>query len=110
MIELSDKQRTQGGFQQLSKLAPFFRATRENANTLHEALRSSWKCCCNASHKIMLQLERKVERGEDEFNILCVLPSTDSQAQTQVRVLRLSLGTSLTVCVRFKWRVPLVPG
>lgn len=106
MIELSDKQRTQGVFR-LSTFAPFFQARQENARNLHEVLRSSWQCCCNASHKVMLQLERKVDRGEDEFNMLCVVPPNDPQDQPQVRFLSISFESCLVSWGLKRLRVPL---
>lgn len=88
MIELSDKQRSRG-FQRTSTFAPFFKTNRDNANGLHGVLRSSWNCCCAASHKVMLRLERKIDRGEDEFNMLFVVPSN---SDTEVGIFMLLLG------------------
>lgn len=94
MIELSDRHRAQGGLQPLSTFAPFFRASRENANNLYGALKNGWNCYCSTAHRVMLQLERKLDRGEDEFKILCVMPSAIVEDEFQVSICRI-----LLVCV-----------
>ncbi|EPE34411.1 hypothetical protein GLAREA_10105 [Glarea lozoyensis ATCC 20868] len=79
MVVLSDRQSVRGGFRSKtasSGLGPFFQKTRENANNLHELLKSSWHCCCEVSHKVLIQLERRVDHGDDNFNLLCYLPET----------------------------------
>ena len=88
MIELSDRQRLPGTARSFS-IASFFGGIRENANSLHETLKSGWNCYCNSSHKSMLQLERRANSGDSSFNLFFLLegmisgsdgtPPTDSQ-------------------------------
>jgi hypothetical protein len=88
MIELSDQQSLRGGFRSKtisSGLGPFFTRTRENANSLHGVSKSGWSCCCKASHKVLLQLERKVDQRDDNFNVLCCLPKNPEDADDEVR-------------------------
>lgn len=85
IIDLCDKQRSQG-FLKTSTFAPLFKASRDNANGLHGVLKNGWNCCCTASHKVMPRLERKVDRRQDEFNMLCVVPS-NSDTEVSVFVL-----------------------
>jgi hypothetical protein len=88
MVELSDRQSLRGGFRSKttsSGLGPFFKKTRENANNLHGLLKSSWNCCCEVSHKVLIQLERRVDQGDDNFNLLCCLPENKEKMDDEVR-------------------------
>jgi hypothetical protein len=58
-----------------SKIAPFFSKVRENALDMHVVLKNGWHCCCTNTHKVMLQLERRVNNRELEFGILLAVPS-----------------------------------
>jgi hypothetical protein len=77
MIELSDKQRLQG-VRIVSSLVPFFGKIWQASSELYEALKTGWHCHCIVSHKALLQLERRIENLDSNFNVLFVLPSIEA--------------------------------
>jgi hypothetical protein len=79
MVELSDRQRLQGLAKGKSPFASFFKAARENANSLYGTLKCGWHCHCNTPHKSMLQLERRVDDRSAEFKLLFVLDTEVSE-------------------------------
>jgi hypothetical protein len=87
MVELSDRQRLRGGFRSKmtsSSFGPFFKRTRDNSNSLHDILKNGWSCCCKVSHKVLLQLERKVDEGDDDFKVLCCIPTDPNSTNDEV--------------------------
>lgn len=79
MLELSDKQ-PQGKERALSSIAPFLDKVRNNAYSLREALKNAWHCHCSSTHKALLQLEKRDNEREADFNVLFVLQNLEKHA------------------------------
>jgi hypothetical protein len=78
MLALRDAQ-PRGKERAVSSVVPFLSRVRTNAYNLHEALKSAWHCRCSSAHTPMLQLERRDQDRESDFNILFVLRRHEKQ-------------------------------
>lgn len=59
-------------------MATFFNRVMDNARNLHSVFKNGWHCGCSDPHRAMLQLERRAQDRESDFNALFLLPSPEA--------------------------------
>jgi hypothetical protein len=74
-----------------SKYSPNFRVVKERAESFYSALRSDWKCPCQADHSVSLRLEPRMEDS----------PSDDDEDDERCEIHSMYYSDTTTTMLRF---------